>query len=231
MKLHEINVLKDVANLFNKHSILNEDVVLVHDYGYLDSVSTSDLYRWLSEYLNKGTLGVFGNEALNEHVGLNQSLQHLSTQERMVLGSGNLLQLLTLDKECRYASHPAQLIGFKGKYAPYLSRSFDLDFPYGPISIYNDLYGMDAFVIHIGECTHLPELRHALSKRVDAVIQKNTLMQRGEEKSYLDYDVDFHALKEALFRSGLVHRVKLGDVEFYLYRYQEVIDALRLMDL
>lgn len=208
-----------------------DGVILVHDYNLLHPLEASTLNRIFQDYLSEGTYGVFGDHTLNEHVGLNPVLQDLSTQERLVLGSGTLLQLLTLDADTHFASHPAHLIGFKGKYGPYLARSFDLDFPYGPVSIYNDLYGMGSVVIHFGDIQNIPELKHVYAKRSDAVIQKNTVLKQGEIKGYLDYDVDETILINALKDLDIIKSYLYEGVEIFAYDYAELIDALRLCDL
>lgn len=220
-----------LEQIYQDFNIQSDSVVLVHEYDLMPPLAVKNLYDQLNHKLTKGTLGVFGNETLNEHVALHETLKTLTTQERMVLGSGPLLQLLTLDTDCRFASHPTHLIGFKGKYAPYLSRKFDYDFPYGPISIYNDLYGMDATVIHLGKKSHAPELKHVYSKRQDAVIQKNTLLQRGETVGYLDYDADMDALCHSLSLLDIVKVYEWHHLKVYVYSYQAVIDSLRLQSI
>ena len=217
-----------VDDFFEDLQIGEDGVVMIHDEGAFDALSMRVFLKELSTRLKQGTIGVFGDHTLNDHVASNENLESLTTQERMVLGSGVLLQLLTLDKMSSFASHPSHLIGFKGKYAPYLSRQLDLDFPYGAVSIYNDLYGMDAFIIHLGDIKSIPECFHAYSKREDAVIQKNTALKRGEIVSFLDYDINEPKLIDALHHLGLVQSFNYGDHYIHVYKYQEVIDALRL---
>lgn len=214
--------------IMSDFEVSEDAVVLIHDYQCLDALSSKMYFEDMKQRTASGTLGVFGNEGLNEHVALHHELQNLSTQERMVLGSGVLLQLLTLEKDTMFASHPAHLIGFNGKYGPYLSRHFDLDYPYGPVSIYNDLYGMDAMIIHIGKISHVPELRYVYSKRKDAVIQKNTIKSQGEVRGYLDYDVDANVITQWLLESDLIQEYELNDIKVYAYRYQDLIDELKL---
>lgn len=219
----------ELNDLIMKDFEVSDDaVILVHDYNCLDALDSKLFYEEIKNQTVYGTLGIFGNEKLNDHVALREDLQSLSTQERMVLGSGVLLQLLTLDKDTVFASHPAHLIGFNGKYGPYLSRQFDLDYPYGPVSIYNDLYGMDALVIHLGHRTHLPELKYVYSKRKDVVIQKNTVKYQGSVVGYLDYDVDMNSLDQWFLESDLVKKYQYQEINVYVYRYQELIDELRL---
>lgn len=226
---HPIDTL--LKQILNDFQVETNGVVLVHDYHHLSPLDTKYVYDGLLENISEGTLGVFGNESLNEHVALNPELKELTTQERMVLGSGSLLQLLTLDEATRYASHPSHLIGFKGRYAPYLSRGFDFDFPYGPVSIYNDLYGMDALVIHLGSLTHVPELKHVYSKRDDAIIQKNTALSRGEQLAFLDYDINMDQVLFMLQSLDIIKEYHLDHHFISVYRYQEAIDALKLADL
>ena len=225
------NVRVWLERFLDQYEVAEDGVVLVHDNGQMDPILVKSLYDALSLELQMGTIGVFGDHNLNEHVGLSEDLKNLTTQERMVLGSGVLLQLLTLNQESSFAYHPSHLIGFKGKYAPYLSRNFELDFPYGPVSIYNDLYGMDALVIHLGPITAIPEARYAFSKRKDAIIQKNTAIQQGQLISFLDYDVDEEVLTQAIYDTGLVHTHDCFGVEVHVYRYQDLIDALKLTEI
>lgn len=217
-------------NLMTQFKVDGEGVLLIHEYPGMNHLSGFVLYQELSTLMNPGTLGIFGDVSLNEHVASHPFLKSLSTQERMVLGSGVQLQLLTLDARSKFAAHPSHLLGFKGKYANYLARSLDLDYPYGPVSIYNDLYDMDAIILHLGVLESVPELRHVFAKRKDAIIQKNTAQVQGRVVEFLDYDCDDQILKEKLIESGLVHEFEYQGTKIYAYAYQEVIDALRLMD-
>ena len=214
-------ILNDIVNDFQ---LSPTGVILLRDYELMAPLNVKHLCQNLNEY----TIGVFGDESLNQHVGLNQDLQTLSMQERMVLGSGVLLQLMTLDQDTHFASHPAHLIGFKGKYAPYLTRSFEMDYPYGPISIFNDLYGMDALVIHLGPIINISELHHVYAKRNDAVIQKNTVVKKGEVIGFLDYDVDDGAILNQLQDFDFIKKYQFQGVDIHVYSYSEMIDALRL---
>lgn len=213
-----------VVRLLKRLNVSRESVIVVHESDEVSKMVSRDYLAVFQDVVKDGTVSVMGDCTINTQA---MSTQSLTTQERLVLSSGPMLQLLTLQEECYYVSHPSLMIASVGKYARYLARSHDLDFPFGPDSVFNDFYGMDAILVFIGENHDLVESKYALSQTDAALIRKNVTSVGNETLPYLDYAVDLSRAQEVLFNSDLLLSESMGNHRLYGVSYKKYIEHLR----
>ncbi len=225
IQLEEVRMaVSDLLKQFNKS---DDAVVMLHESEAFSKMHARDFLLGLRLELSRGTLAIMGDCLINTGV-TQKGVQAMSNQERLVLSSGTMLQLLTLDQDCHFGAHPSLMFGIVGKYAQYLSRNYSLDFPYGSESLFNDLYSMDALVIFMGDSIDCVEAKYVQSKRSDASIIKNTSHQRSTTVSYLDYDFNFDVAQEKLLRADFIRSTELGPYTLKAMLYQDMIDYLKL---
>lgn len=209
----------ELNSLLNRLGVVSDSLILVHESETVSKLTSRDYLSFLQSRVDQGTLAIMGDCLLNTQAA---SKDPLTTQERLVLSSGPMLQLLTLQSECFYVAHPALMIASVGKYARYLARSRDLDFPYGSDSVFNDLYGMNAVILFIGDNHKVPEMKYALSKIDKGLIAKEVSFSGKDLVTYLDLDFDFQALTKELFQSGLLLSEETEEGKIYGIHYKDL---------
>lgn len=174
-----------------------------------------------------GTLVLLGDCDLNTDAMNSTYLMQMSNQERFVLSSDKMMQLLTLRRDSNFAYHPALMLASIGKYAKLFSRPRELDFPFGDESVFSDLYDLNALILFVS-AKHVPfEAKFALSALDNKVIVKNSSVLDEDIVSYLDVDCDYEYLHGLVFGSGRMLYEMDGDTIIYGIRYREYIDLIR----
>lgn len=221
--------LKDaMKKLLKRLDVFEDSVLVLHESDVLPASRIKTYLASAQAQVPQGTVCVISDCAFNSDVALDDAMTDMSNQERLVLASGKLLQLLTLNNQCIYASHPALMFGSIGKYSRYFARHNQLDFPYGPVSVFQDLYDLDAVILCIGTGTHFYETKFAYSKRDDVVIRKNTTCFDYQLESYLDYDAaEIDPFAAEPLRSLFLYETFAG-YTLYGIHFQELIDQLVL---
>lgn len=212
-----------LERLLSRLDVSSDSVVLVHESDVISKLVSRDYLRILQDVVSEGTVSILGDCTLNTGA---DDHDRLSTQERLVLSSGPMLQLMTLQGECFYVSHPSLMIASVGKYARYLARHHELDFPYGPDSVFNDYYGMNTVVLFIGDKHDLVESKFVYAKRDDAVIRKDVTDSGSELLSYLDYHSDIDAVHRSFFSGNLLISENMGNHVVYGITFKEYIEYL-----
>ena len=220
--------MSSIKNLMNRLNVHNDEVVLVRSH---DSIGPEKNKKYLDEFLThlkeSGTLCLLDDCDFNTLVQEEDVVATVSNQERFVLSSNKMLQLLTLRRDCHYADHPALMFASVGKYAKYFARPKPLDFPFGETSIFEDLYEMDAVVIFVSAKQIPYEGKYAYSKTDERVISKNTSVLNDGLISYLDFEVDYDWLHAQIFGSGLMLYEIDGDEVVYGVRYRDYIRLIK----
>lgn len=219
-----------IKKLMHRLGVSSDGVVLVHEHNSVQPRIVKFIYNRLKEATSLGTLCIFGSHQINSKVEGDTTLLGLSNQERILLASDKLLQLLVLEEETAFASHPSLMIGSIGKYSKFFARTSELDFPYGETSIFADFYDLNACVLFVHEGTEVPEACYASAINSRGVISRNTCIKDNDIVSYLDYECDEEAVVNALFASDLLLSETIQGVSIYGIRYRELIEfAKRLI--
>lgn len=212
-----------IKKLMHRLGVGAEGLVLVHEGSDISARDIKFIYNRMKQASKDGTLCIFGSHKLNAKIEGDATLLTLTNQERILLASDKLLQLLVLEEDTVFASHPSLLIGSTGKYSKFFARTTELDYPYGPTSVFADFYDLNACVLFVGNVREIPEVRHAASLH-KSVIMRNTCIKDGQVHSYLDYDCDTDFITEQLFKSNLLISESLNGLEIYGIRYRELMD-------
>ena len=221
-------IQEHIQSILNKLNFTSDSVILLHESNDFSHKELKLVFDYFSSYTPESSLVVMGDCNFNVDALSEKMLSEISSQERMVMSSGLILQLLTLKEQSDFVSHPSLMIGSLGKYSKYLARKQPLDFPYGEQSTFNDLYNLDTIVLFLGENLSVFEGIHAYSKTSDYVIRKNSCVYKNAMESYLDYQVDLGRINELLYNSGLCVSESYGNSKIYGIRYQEMIDYLKM---
>lgn len=216
-----------IKKLLDRLNVRDDEVLLVRSH---DSIGPEKNKQYLDELLKRlkdsGTLCLLDDCNFNTNVQPGDVVATVSNQERFVLSSNKMLQLLTLRRDCHYADHPALMLASVGKYAKYFARSKALDFPYGESSVFEDLHEMNAIILFV-TAKHVPfEGKYAYSKWDDRVIAKNTSVLDDQLISYLDFDCDFNWIHAQVFGSGLMLSEIDGDDVLYGVRYRDYVKLI-----
>lgn len=217
-----------IKKLFKRLSVRDDEVILVRSH---DSIGPKKNKQYLDQLLeilqDAGTLCLLDNCAFNTKVLKGDVVAKVTNQERFVLSSNKMLQLLTLRRDCHYADHPALMLASVGKYAKYFARSKALDFPYGESSVFEDLHEMNALVLFI-TAKHTPyEGKYAYSYWDQRVISKNTSVMDDHVISYLDFNYDPEWVHAQVFGSGLLLSEIDGEDVIYGVRYRDYIKLIK----
>lgn len=220
-------MLKTLDNLFKRIHLQRDDVLLVRTHDDLEPQFIKVFYDYVRMYLKDGTLAILGDCELNTQAHQHPYLKQINTQERLILSSPKMLQILGMDKQSYFVYHPSIMMGSVGKYAKYLSRAMTVDFPYGQESVFQELYDLDAKLIFIDANHTLYEAKYALSEDQDKVIFKNASVMQGEIVDYLDFQCDYDLLHQLVFSNGLLLYEEVDGHIVYGCSYREYIDYLR----
>ena len=217
---------KTLKRLFNRLHIKSEDTIMIKSSDEVSPVFIKRFYDSVSQYFSDGTVAIIDDCQFNTRVLTKANLGTLRNQERFVLSSGKMMQLLTLDQNSRFVNHPSLMIGVLGKYANYLSRPFELDFPYGKESVFKDFYDLDSYLLIVGAHHTMHEAKYALNSQ-DNVIFKNASYKNGAVVTYLDFECDFDALHTTVFSNGIFLYEVFDDVVIYAVSYKEYIQYIQ----
>lgn len=217
-----------IQSILTKLNFASDSVVLLHESNDFSHKDLKLAYDYISDFTPEVSLVVMGDCSFNVDALSEKMLSDISSQERMVMSSGLILQLLTLNDQSDFVSHPSLMVGALGKYSKYLARKQPLDFPYGEQSTFNDLYNLDAIVLFLGDNLSVYEGVYAYSKTSDYVIRKNSCVYKGDMESYLDYQINLDHINKLLYNSGLCVSEAFGDSNIYGIRYQEMVDYLKM---
>lgn len=216
-----------ITLLLNDLGIMNEPCLMVYESKNLHLEDVKYIYDKLVSASKTGTIAIFGDSSFNQFVTTKKGYRRLSNQQRYVLASGKLLQLLALEDDVHYATHPAISMGTKGKYARFLARPLTLDFPYGSDSIFKDLYELNAIVVFVGDdIDTLDCLRYFDSKLEDPIIIKNTSSINGEIVTYLDTMPQKHKPFVMLNQENKLSSITIGQTNIKAVRFQDLIALL-----
>ena len=216
-----------IKKLLDRLNVRDDEVLLVRSH---DSIGPEKNKQYLDELLERlkdsGTLCLLGDCNFNTSVQEGDVVATVSNQERFVLSSNKMLQLLTLRRDCHYADHPALMLASVGKYAKYFARAKSMDFPYGETSVFEDLHEMNAIILFV-TAKHVPfEGKYAYSKWDERVIIKNTSVLDDQLISYLDFRCDFDWVHAQVFGSGLMLSEIDGDDVIYGVRYRDYVKLI-----
>lgn len=219
--------MSGIEKLLKRLKVRKDEVVLVRSH---DSVGAKRNKEYLDTLLNhlqeSGTLCLLDDCEFNTRVQEGNVVASITNQERFVLSSNKMLQLLTLRRDCHYADHPALMFASVGKYAKYFARPKALDFPFGEGSIFEDLYELNAVVLFVSAKQIPFEGKYAYSKSDERIILKNTSVLNDELNSYLDFDCDCEWLHAQIFGSGLMLFEIEDDEVIYGVRYRDYINLI-----
>ena len=221
-------IQEPIKTILNKLNFTSDSVILLHESNDFSHKELKLAFDYLSDFTPTASLVVMGDCNFNVDALSEKMRSDISSQERMVMSSGLILQLLTLKEQSDFVSHPSLMIGSLGKYSKYLARKQPLDFPYGEQSAFNDLYNLDAIVLFLGDSLNVYEGIHAYSKITDFVIRKNSCIYKNDMESYLDYQVDLNGINDLLYTSGLCVSETFGNSKIHGIRYQDMIDYLKM---
>lgn len=217
-----------LEQLLKRLHIEKDGLVIIQEPAKLSPDAKRKLLLGTQSYLDQGTVGVLADCRLNVDVLAKGFDPALSNQERLILGSGHLLQLLTLQPACRYTNHPSLMFGSVGKYSDFLSRFSSLDFPYGNPSIFQDFYELNAvFLVDDPTEAVFAAYPYIVGRFTDPIIRKNTSFFDYEVLSFLDYDVadkqlgDFNGLKELFLSEYIDDKHKV-----YAVSFRELVDIM-----
>lgn len=213
-----------IQNLINRLQAESDSVVVVYENDNVDVFDVKYVYDLLLKATQLGTLVINGDYRLNQDVSIRRGNRNLSNQQRVVIASNKLLQLLLLEHDVNFVNHPGFVIGTKGKFSRFFSRKMDLDFPYGGTSVFNDIYDLNAIILFVGKPYLVDAMKLAGSKMESPIIRKNTSFIDGEMISYLDYHLDLSYMTDALLESNVLLNEQIGETYIYGIRYHDLID-------
>lgn len=220
--------MSSISQLLKRLNAESDQVLLVRSH---DSIGPKKNKEYLDDLLQvtdlDGTLCLLADCDFNTNAATNSVVSKISNQERFVLSSNKMMQLLTLRRDCYYADHPALMFASVGKYSKYFSRQKPLDFPFGRDSIFEDLHDMDAILLFI-TAKHVPyEGKYALTDWDNQLIKKNTSISNEEIVSYLDFSCDYQKIHSTIFGNGLMLYEIDKDTVIYGVRYRDYIEEIQ----
>lgn len=216
-----------IENLVRRLHGNQESVLMLYECEPMAVYDVQSVYDYLIEASGAGTLAIAGDYRLNQQVLVREHLKHFTNQQRLVIASQKLLQLLMLESEVQFAKHPGIVLGSIGKYARFFARETALDFPYGPTSIFKDIYDLNAVVLFVGKPRQVDCIKLVASFMKEPIIGKNTSLKDGDVVSYLDYEVSSEALTEFAVRSNRLLSETIGDTVVYGIRYHDLISLVQ----
>lgn len=216
-----------IKSLYKRLNISPHATVILHDFSVFSDIERIEIYKMAKEQTKKGVLGILSDSDLNQNVSFKPKLASVSTNERLILGAGKLQQLLSLEDNVRFNTHPSVMLAYIGDRAEYIQPQDEIDFPLGPHSIFNKLYENDTFIF-LDENTVSPiETKFAFSFLKYVPIKKNTTYSYTQEIiSYLDYDVEpLNILKHPKL-APYVYYEEVSGRRLYAYNYKELVDTI-----
>lgn len=212
-----------IHNLIERLQGSSDSVLLVYENNDTNIFDVKYIYDLLLKATVNGTLVISGDNRLNQNVFMRRGARTLSNQQRIVIASQKLLQLLLLEDNVHFAKHPGLVVGSLGKYSRFFARALEKDFPYGETSIYNDMYDLNTIVISIGKPIFMDCIKFACSKLENPIIKKNASFVEGEVAAYLDYHCDVESLTQRLLENDVIFHEKIGATTLYAGRYRDII--------
>lgn len=213
-----------IQNLISRLQGEPDGVIVVYENDNVGIFEIKYVYDLLLKSTELGTLVINGDYRLNQDVSLRRGNRNLTNQQRVVIASNKLLQLLLLENDVNFVNHPGFVMGSKGKFSRFFSRKADLDFPYGATSVFNDIYELNAIILFVGKPVLVDAMKLVGSKMESPIIRKNTSFVDGEMVSYLDYHFDLASITNSLLESNILLSEKIGDINIYGIRYHDLID-------
>lgn len=213
-----------IQNLLTRLDYEADGVVLIYENQSTTLDDVKYVYDLLNKALREGTLVISGDSGFNQYVSVRKGMRRITNQQRLVIASGKLLQLFMLENDVHFAKHPGLILGAKGKFSRFIARNVDLDFPYGPESIFNDLYELNAFILFAGMPGNADCIRLVNTRVESPIITKNTSIIDGDVKSFLDYDYDVKPVIDALKNSTLLLSEQVANTTIYGVRYRDLIE-------
>ena len=129
-----------ISKLLKRLNASHGEVILFRSNDCVGPEKTKVYLDGLTRRISQnGTLVLLGDCDLNTDAMNSTYLMQMSNQERFVLSSDKMMQLLTLRRDSNFAYHPALMLASIGKYAKLFSRPRELDFPFGDESVFSDL--------------------------------------------------------------------------------------------
>ncbi|MEG0727218.1 MAG: AAC(3) family N-acetyltransferase [Erysipelothrix sp.] len=222
----ELNIKKILKRL----DVDRDGTLLIHEgENVLSHYSRSYLDIFL-KMMPEGTVSIMGDCNFNQSIHSVEESPFLNNQERIVLSAGKMLQLMTLKDDCYFVNHPSLMMASIGHYSRFFSRPFELDFPYGPESLFNDLYDLNATILIIGKTHSIYEAKYSFASSQTVSICKNTCLQDQTLKKYLDYDINLEHLTKQIWESPLMLYEEMDGHRIYGISYRKMIDYLRLQN-
>ncbi len=222
---------KDVATtmdkLLKRLEVQKDGLVLVHESDGFDPFYSKIILDSIQSHMKDGTVCVFGDCEFNSDVLVKDMVPYISNQERLVLSSGKMMQLMTLQQECIYVTHPSLMIATAGKFSRYFGRPTEIDFPYGEHSVFTDFYDLNATLILVGDITELFEAKFAYASSNQRVIRKTGCLKDKTVVSYLDIVPNYSLIHDLVFNSKLLLSEQLDGQRVYGVKYRDFIDYLK----
>lgn len=213
-----------IQNLILRLQGDEESVVLVYERENINIFDTKYIFDLLMKSCSQGTLVISGDSRINQDVTVRRGLRNISNQQRVVISANKLLQLLLLEDDVHFATHPGIIMGSKGKFARFFGRKVDYDFPYGPSSTFNDIYELNAIILFVGLPNWVDCIKLVCSKVDKPILRKNTSYHENELVSYLDYHYDIDSITQKLQQSNILISEELGTTQVYGIRYNDLIN-------
>lgn len=222
---------KDVAltveKLLKRLEVEKDGLVLVHESDGFDPFYSKIILDGIQSHMKDGTVCVFGDCEFNSDVLVKDMVPYISNQERLVLSSGKMMQLMTLQQECIYVTHPSLMIATAGKFSRYFGRPTEMDFPYGAHSVFTDFYDLNATLILVGDVLELFEAKFAYATLDHHVIRKTACLKDKSVMTYLDIVPNYTRIHDLVFNSKLLLYEQLDGQYIYGIKYRDFIDYLK----
>lgn len=209
MKL--LKTKQDFVRILRECQISAGDCVLVHDSDVFksligQSVVVVDAFK---EVLGQdGTLVVYHVNEDIQDPGYDEAVsfwarqsirQYLSqlTEKDLLYGQNPLFQTVCNQGLVYVSHHPRVKVAAIGKFAKYITRETDIDFPFGNKSPFQALLDVNAKIFMADQqFAGCLELKLGCSAQSDSIIV-NGYPQNQEWHNYLDYEVDTHLFELA----------------------------------
>lgn len=188
MVLLSLELKKDLKQLLTRLNASKRSVILLNAQNFPHKDQLKEILDMLKAFLSEGTLCVIGDCSFNVSSANLESLSQIDSKKRSLIYTSLAMKVMTLYEDVSYLNHPSLEMAAVGRHAQFLMRHQSLDFPYGPASVFQDLYDLDAIYISLGKDDHAYALRYALAKQ-DPVIVRNVCLYEDKQYAYLDYDV------------------------------------------
>ncbi|WP_159640953.1 AAC(3) family N-acetyltransferase [Erysipelothrix anatis] len=217
-----------IQSLLKRLDVPSDGVLIIHENSNVPALVSKYVLDMLLKNIEDRTVSIIGDNTFNNNVSQKVLKPLVTTQERIILSSGRMLQLMLLKDETTFAHHPSLMIGHIGKYAKFFARHVKVDYPYGDKSIFQDMYELNATILFLGEPAHVPEAKLAYAHDTTKSIKRNTAIKDGEMISFLDIDIDETPLLSKIVNSNILLFEEIEGVKIYGISYRMLVDFITM---